>query len=116
MVSERWTGCFATLRCSCCFLLVYFLILNPVKKQVLAAFDSREVRLQPAALLRRSRVPSGSAVRVASASGRRQSSARPGARRRIRELQRALAMRQQIVSTVKADPENAGAAGPELAG
>jgi flagellar M-ring protein FliF len=107
IVSERWTGLLRYAALLGLFFLVYLLILNPVKKQVVAAFEAA----QPAPAL-----PAGSAAALAtsaampSGSGEAlpvgHSSLIAGAANP--QLQRALEMRQQVVSTVKADPERAG--------
>ncbi|MGD0963610.1 MAG: flagellar basal-body MS-ring/collar protein FliF [Candidatus Acidiferrales bacterium] len=101
VVTERWTGMLRYVALFGLFLLVYFLILNPVKKQVLAAFEAA-----PAAL------PAGAANTPLAAAAPELA---PGNRAGLTpgastdpQLQRALNMRQQVVSTVKADPESAG--------
>jgi len=48
VVTEQWTGMLRYVALFGLFLLVYFLVLNPVKKQVLAAFESAPTALSPA--------------------------------------------------------------------
>ncbi len=97
--------------------MVYLLVLNPVKKQVLAAFDAARRRLPAGGgAIPRSRCPAPQSPVLAVSSRRCSESLGSERRPEIRELQRALTMRQQVVSTVKADPEKAGRAGAELAG
>ncbi len=102
LVSERWTSLLRYVALFALFLLVYFLILNPVKKQVLAAFDSSHLAL-----------PTGTPTSALASQGAEELS--PGGPSALGagatgdpQLQRALAVRQQIVSNVKADPESAG--------
>lgn len=99
VVSERWTGMLRYVALFALFLLVYLLVLNPVKKQVLNAFESAKPGLPAAASA------AGSAGQEQL--GGDQSFLGPGAATAA-PAQRALAMRQQIVSTVTADPEGAG--------
>ena len=107
VVSDRWTGLLRYAVLVVIFLMVYLLILNPVKKQVLAAFDVSRPALAaggsaPALAVPGSAVPGGEAL-PGGAQGALGTSAVANP-----ELQRALTMRQQVVSTVKADPEKAG--------
>jgi flagellar biosynthesis/type III secretory pathway M-ring protein FliF/YscJ len=84
--------------------MVYFLVLNPVKKQVLSAFENAAQPALPAGAVNPALGAVQSAPELASAG-------RPGlgaATSADPQLQRALNMRQQVVSTVKADPESAG--------
>jgi flagellar M-ring protein FliF len=104
LVAERWTGLLHYAALLALFLLVYALILNPVKKQLLAAFASAKV---PAAL------PAGhaSAVLAAGAAGELNSAQPEGLAASATgpaQAQRALTMRQQVATAVKADPESAG--------
>jgi flagellar M-ring protein FliF len=99
VVSEHWTGMLRYVALFGLFLLVYFLVLNPVKKQVLAAFESVPHAL-PAETLSPA-LSSQAAAELAAGSRGGGAAADP-------QLQRALNMRQQVVSTVKADPESAG--------
>ena len=50
VVTERWTGLLRYAALFVLFLMVYLLILNPVKKQVLAAFDPSQAGAARAAL------------------------------------------------------------------
>jgi flagellar M-ring protein FliF len=104
VVTERWTGMLRYVALFGLFLMVYFLVLNPVKKQVLSAFENAGQPALPAGAANPALAGVPSAPELASAS-------RPGlgaASAADPQLQRALNMRQQVVSTVKADPESAG--------
>jgi flagellar biosynthesis/type III secretory pathway M-ring protein FliF/YscJ len=104
VVTERWTGMLRYVALFGLFLMVYLLVLNPVKKQVLAAFENAAQPALPAGAANPALAGAPSAPELASAS-------RPGlgaAPSADPQLQRALNMRQQVVSTVKADPESAG--------
>jgi flagellar M-ring protein FliF len=103
VVTERWTGMLRYVALFGLFLMVYFLVLNPVKKQVLAAFEAAPAAALPAgagnpALGAASapELPAGSRAGLGAGTA-----ADP-------QLQRALNMRQQVVSNVKADPGSAG--------
>ena len=48
VVTERWTGMLRYVALFGLFLMVYFLVLNPVKKQVLAAFEAAPAAALPA--------------------------------------------------------------------
>jgi flagellar M-ring protein FliF len=103
VVTEQWTGVLRYVALLGLFLLVYFLVLNPVKKQVLAAFASAPAAALPAGAANPA-LGSASAPELAAAN-------RAGLGAGVSadpQLQRALNMRQQVVSTVKADPESAG--------
>jgi flagellar M-ring protein FliF len=106
VITERWTGLLRYVALIGLFFLVYLLILNPVKKQVLAAFQAGA----PAAAL-----TAASATPLSAPAGAMANEALPGGPAALApgtaanpQLQRALQMRQQVVSTVKADPERAG--------
>jgi flagellar M-ring protein FliF len=108
VVSDRWTGLLRYAVLIVIFLIVYLLILNPVKKQVLAAFDVSQPALAAGTASPVVAMPAGSGLPGnESLPGGAQSSLGP-AQAGSPELQRALNMRQQVVSTVKADPEKAG--------
>lgn len=101
VVSERWTGLLRYAALFGLFILVYLLVLKPVKKQVLATLQSVQVP----------------AVDGQHAAGERLSdSSLPGDNRELLEetarvnpqFQRALGLKQQIVATVNSDPEKAG--------
>jgi flagellar M-ring protein FliF len=102
VVTERWTGLLRYVALFGLFLMVYFLVLNPVKKQVLAAFGAA-----PAALPAGTSSPAlaGPAAPELAAGNRGSLNAAAAA---DPQLQRALNMRQQVVSTVQADPQSAG--------
>jgi flagellar M-ring protein FliF len=99
VVSERWTGMLRYVALLALFMFVYFLILNPVKKQVLSAFDSAKPAL-PAGMVTAESQAREQLAGDQAFLGPSTATAAP--------VQRALAMRQQVVSTVKADPEGAG--------
>jgi flagellar M-ring protein FliF len=102
VVTERWTGLLRYVALFGLFLMVYFMVLNPVKKQVLAAFEAAPAALPagaPSAAL-------GGASAPELAAGNRGSLNAAAAA--DPQLQRALNMRQQVVSTVQADPQSAG--------
>jgi flagellar biosynthesis/type III secretory pathway M-ring protein FliF/YscJ len=107
VVSERFTGLFRYVALIALFLMIYLLILNPVKKQVLAAFEPAKAlpagTVNPA-LAGQSNAQSASGTPL----GGGQEMLIPGAPSANPQVQRTLAMRQQVVSTVKADPEKAG--------
>ena len=108
VISDRWTGLLRYAVLIAIFLMVYLLILNPVKKQVLAAFDVSQPALAAGTPSPAIAMPAGSGLPGnESLPGGVQSSLGP-AQAGSPELQRALNMRQQVVSTVKADPEKAG--------
>jgi flagellar M-ring protein FliF len=103
VVTERWTGMLRYVALFGLFLMVYFLVLNPVKKQVLAAFEAA-----PAAALT---AGAGNPALGAASAPELPAGSRAGLGAGTvadPQLQRALNMRQQVVSNVKADPESAG--------
>ncbi len=107
VVSDRWTGLLRYAVLVVIFLMVYLLILNPVKKQVLAAFDVSRPALAAGGAAPPLAVPGSAVPGGESLPGGAQSALGPSPVGNP-ELQRALTMRQQVVSTVKADPEKAG--------
>ena len=97
ILTERWTGLLRYAALFALFALVYFLILNPVKGRVLAAFDSTQPRER--ALSAEDSLPGlankfGGEAMVEGNAGHH-------------ELQQATALKQQIVASVKADPQTA---------
>jgi flagellar M-ring protein FliF len=99
IVTERWTGLLRYVAVFALFVLVYVLVLKPVKSRVLAAIESTEVsattaRMQTA--VADDRLNSGGARGTLDDGN--------GA---IPQLQRATALQQQIVMRVKTDPESA---------
>jgi flagellar biosynthesis/type III secretory pathway M-ring protein FliF/YscJ len=102
IVSERWTGELRYVALLGLFLLVYFLILNPVKRQVVAAFESAQPALSAGAASPALASQTVTELNPGNKAGLAAGSAADP------QLQRALNMRQQVVSTVKADPESAG--------
>jgi flagellar M-ring protein FliF len=103
VVSERWTGLLRYVALLGLFVMLYFLVLNPVKKQVLAAFESAAQPALPAGAAGPA-LASGATAELSSGNRASLGAAASGEP----DLQRALAMRQEIVSNVKADPESAG--------
>ena len=101
VVTERWTGLLRYVALFGLFLMVYFLVLNPVKKQVLAAFEAA-----PAALPAGTSSPALGGTSAPELAGHRGSLNAAAAA--DPQLQRALNMRQQVVSIVQADPQSAG--------
>jgi flagellar M-ring protein FliF len=118
IMTERWTGMLRYAVLLVIFLLLYMLILNPVKKQVLAAFEVPQT--QPALAGASAANPGfananaafGAPTGLQSAGGETLPGAAAAglnpATPMNADLQRALSMRQQVVSNVKADPEKAG--------
>jgi flagellar M-ring protein FliF len=103
VVTERWTGMLRYVALFGLFLMVYFLVLNPVKKQVLAAFEAAPAAALPAG--------AGNPALGAASAPELPAGSRAGLGAGTvadPQLQRALNMRQQVVSNVKADPESAG--------
>jgi len=107
VVSDHWTGLLRYAVLVVIFLMVYLLILNPVKKQVLAAFEVSQPALAAGGAAPALAVPGAAVAGGESLPGGAQSALNPSPVGNP-ELQRALSMRQQVVSTVKADPEKAG--------
>jgi flagellar M-ring protein FliF len=118
IVSERWTGMLRYAVLLVIFFLLYMLILNPVKKQVLAAFEVPQTQPALAGALAGNTAPTTANVAFGTPAGLQAvgSESLPGAAGASLnpampmnpELQRALSIRQQVVSNVKADPEKAG--------
>jgi flagellar M-ring protein FliF len=105
LVSERWTGLLRYGVVIVLFLMVYLLVLNPVKKQVLAAFEAKALPASTANTAFAGR--EAAAPPALGGIPGDQASLAPGVAGNP-QLQRALSMRQQVVSTVQADPQNAG--------
>ena len=100
VIAERWTGLFRYAAFFGLFVLIYFLILSPVKKQVLATLQAQPVGALPG--------KGGQALGAgAGALGGDQGLLEETAVANP-QFNRALALKQQIVSNVKTDPENAG--------
>lgn len=104
VLSEPWTGLLRYGALIALFLLVYLLILNPIKKQVLAAFEATSA-LPAAAAHPALGGRAGTEPSLGEAASGGQGLLMPAANP---QLQRAMNMRQQVASTVKADPESAG--------
>jgi flagellar M-ring protein FliF len=105
VVAEKWIGLIRYAALLLLFLLVYFLLLHPVMKRVLAALQAAEVRISTG----RGELPAGAGVASA------QLGQPPGTEGLLPqttgvspEFQRAVALKQQIVEKVTTEPENAG--------
>ena len=107
VITERYTGLLRYAALLVLFMLVYFLLLSPVKKRVLAAIKATEVRITTG----RPQGPAlaaGSAGAAALPTGFGNEAALPeGTSDATADFTRALALKQQIVGKVKTDPENA---------
>jgi flagellar M-ring protein FliF len=104
VIAEQWTGLLRYAALLLLFMLVYFLILNPVKRRVIAALESVEVRISSG----RAPAVTGEAESAALSSrfGNDQALLDETSRTNPQFTQ-ALALKQQIVSKVKTDPESA---------
>jgi len=98
-VAERWTGLLRYVGVFALFLLVYFLILSPVKNRVLTAIEAAGNRAS------NGRVLAGEAVGTPGLSGAEQAAL--GGATQVPQLQQANVLKQQIVARVKTDAENA---------
>ena len=98
-VAERWTGLLRYVGVFALFLLVYFLILSPVKNRVLTAIEAAGNRAS------NGRVLAGEAVGTPGLSGAEQAAL--GGATPVPQLQQANVLKQQIVARVKTDAENA---------
>lgn len=101
-VAERWTGLLRYVGVFALFLLVYFLILAPVKSRVLTAIEVAGTR----AANDRSLEAGGSAATAAPGLYSADQAALGGAAA-APQLQQANVLKQQIVARVKTDAENA---------
>ena len=99
IVTERWTGVLRYAAIFVLFVLVYFLILNPVKSRVLTAIEAAGAR----APAERDRALASEAASPELYGGE-QAALAGGAQA---QLQRANALKQQIVAKVKTDPASA---------
>ena len=103
VIAERWTGQLRYVELAILFALVYFLLLNPVKKRVMGVLQSLEVHVTtghgPALTAQ-----AVGAQPLLGANGEtlleEMSSTNP-------QYQRATALKKQIATTVHANPENA---------
>lgn len=101
VVAERWTGLLRYVAVFVLFLLVYFLILNPVKSRVLTAIEAAGTR--------------ASGERALPSEGAAGSPELPGGEHAMlgggvaasQQLQQANLLKQQIVTRVKTDAQNA---------
>jgi len=101
-VAERWTGLLRYAGVFALFLLVYFLILAPVKSRVLTAIEAAGTRVSN----EHSLAAQGSAATgAAGLYGAEQATL--GSAAAAPQLQQANVLKQQIVSRVKTDAENA---------
>lgn len=103
IVTERWTGLLRYAAVFVLFVLVYFLILNPVKSRVLTAIEAAGARA-PAERERALAAEGGSASPELYGGDQATLSGAAGAQA---QLQRANALKQQIVTRVKTDPASA---------
>ena len=101
-VAERWTGLLRYVGVFALFLLVYFLILSPVKSRVLTAIEAAGTRASNERVLG----AEGSAV-VGSPELYGGEHATLGGASAVPQLQQANVLKQQIVARVKTDAENA---------
>jgi flagellar biosynthesis/type III secretory pathway M-ring protein FliF/YscJ len=106
IVAEKWIGLIRYGALLLLFLLVYFLLLHPVMKRVLAALQAAEVRISTG----RGELPAAGAGVAAPQLG--QPAGNEGLLAQgvgaSPEFQRAVALKQQIVEKVTTEPENAG--------
>ena len=100
-LTERWTGLLRYAALFVLFALVYFLILNPVKGRVLAAFDSTGPRGASERALSAEDSPAGLGNRFGGEPTMVEGTAGQ------HQLQQATVLKQQIVTSVKADPQSA---------
>ena len=100
IVTERWTGLLRYVGVFALFLLVYVLLLKPVKTRVLAAIDATPANVAAA----QSQLGAGDSAMLA---GSEYSSPALGAMAGNPQLQRATALQQQMVLRVKSDPDGA---------
>ena len=100
IVTERWTGLLRYVGVFALFLLVYVLLLKPVKTRVLAAIDATPANVAAA----QSQLGAGDSAMLA---GSEYSSPALGAMAGNPQLQRAAALQQQMVLRVKSDPDSA---------
>ena len=103
IVTERWTGLLRYAAVFVLFVLVYFLILNPVKSRVLTAIEAAGARA-PAERERALASEAGAASAELYGGDQATLSGAAGAQA---QLQRANALKQQIVTRVKTDPASA---------
>jgi len=101
-VAERWTGLLRYVGVFALFLLVYFLILSPVKSRVLTAIEAAGTRASnERALGAEARAVAGSPELYGG------EQAILGGASAVPQLQQANVLKQQIVARVKTDAENA---------
>ena len=101
IVTERWTGLLRYVGVFALFLLVYVLLLRPVKTRVLAAIDATPANVTAA----QSQLGAGDAAMLAGSEYG--GPAAIGAMAGNPQLQRAAALQQQMVLRVKSDPDSA---------
>jgi len=102
-VAERWTGLLRYVGVFALFLLVYFLILAPVKSRVLTAIEAAGTR----GANEHSLAAGGSAATGTPGVYAAEQAALGGAAAAAPQLQQANVLKQQIVARVKTDAENA---------
>ncbi|HXX20323.1 MAG TPA: flagellar basal-body MS-ring/collar protein FliF [Candidatus Acidoferrum sp.] len=101
VVAERWTGLLRYVGVFALFLLVYFLILNPVKSRVLSAIEAAGTRASNQQAL-----PANGMAGSPGLAGGEHAMLGSGAGA-AQQLQQANLLKQQIVTRVKTDAENA---------
>ena len=106
VVAEKWIALTRYGALLLLFLLVYFLLLHPVMKRVLAALQAAEVRISTG----RGELPAAGAGLASAQLGQPPGTEGllPQATGVSPEFQRAVALKQQIVEKVTTEPENAG--------
>jgi len=102
-VAERWTGLLRYIGVFALFLLVYFLILSPVKSRVLTAIEAAGARASSERVLA---AEGGAAPGSPELYGGEQG-VLGGSSAATHQLQQANVLKQQIVARVKTDAENA---------
>jgi len=103
VIAEQWTGLLRYAALFVLFMLVYFLLLNPVKRRVIAALESVQVRASSGRAL------GGEAEAVAALPNKfgNEQALIEESSRTSPQFTQALALKQQIVTKVKTDPEGA---------
>jgi flagellar M-ring protein FliF len=103
IVAEQWTGLLRYAAILGLFLLVYFLILNPVKTRVLTAIEAAGARVPEERNRALAREPGGASPEIYGGD----QAALAGVGGAQAQLQRANLLKQQIVTKVKTDPATA---------
>ncbi len=103
-VAERWTGLLRYVGVFALFVLVYLLILAPVKSRVLTAIEAAGTRAANERVLA---AEAGGAAGSPELYGAEQAALGGGASAAAPQLQQANVLKQQIVARVKSDAQNA---------